>query len=37
MSLPKEANWYYDFQTKQGSLEEKTLSLLKKGIDWVKV
>ena len=36
MSLPKEANWYYDFQTKSGSAEEKTLKLLRKEIDWVK-
>jgi coproporphyrinogen III oxidase len=35
MSLPKEANWVYDFKTKAGSEEEKTLGLLKKEIDWV--
>lgn len=36
MSLPKEANWFYDFQANAGSEEEKTLRLLKKGIDWIK-
>ncbi len=35
MSLPKIAGWEYDFKTEKGSEEEKTLSLLKKGIDWV--
>ena len=35
MSLPEQAGWFYDFKTKTGSEEEKTLSLLKKGIDWV--
>lgn len=35
MSLPKEANWLYDFKTDTGSPEEKTLSLLKKEIDWI--
>lgn len=34
MSLPKTAGWEYDFKTEAGSEEEKTLSLLKKGIDW---
>ncbi len=35
MSLPPTAKWVYDFHAKPGSEEEKTLSLLKKGIDWV--
>lgn len=35
MSLPAQANWTYDFKPEAGSEEEKTLSLLKKGIDWV--
>jgi coproporphyrinogen III oxidase len=34
MSLPNQANWTYDFQTEAGSPEEKTLSLLKKGLQW---
>ena len=34
MSLPPQANWVYDFQAQANSEEEKTLSLLKKGIDW---
>jgi coproporphyrinogen III oxidase len=35
MSLPPQANWVYNFKTKPGSTEAKTLSFLKKGIDWV--
>jgi coproporphyrinogen III oxidase len=35
MSLPPTAKWLYNYQAKQGSEEEKTLSLLKKGINWV--
>lgn len=35
MSLPAVAHWEYDYKPKAGSKEEKTLSLLKKGIDWV--
>lgn len=35
MSLPPVANWIYDYQPEAGSEEEKTLGLLKKGIDWV--
>jgi coproporphyrinogen III oxidase len=35
MSLPPVANWEYDFKPQANSLEERTLSLLKKGIDWV--
>jgi coproporphyrinogen III oxidase len=34
MSLPPQANWIYNFRPEKGSDEEKTLSLLKKGIDW---
>lgn len=34
MSLPPQANWQYDFKAAPNSEEEKTLSLLKKGIDW---
>jgi coproporphyrinogen III oxidase len=35
MSLPPIAHWEYDFKPETGSEEEKTLGLLKKGIDWV--
>ncbi|AFL85195.1 coproporphyrinogen III oxidase [Belliella baltica DSM 15883] len=35
MSMPPQANWEYMHQVKEGSEEEKTLSLLKKGINWV--
>lgn len=35
MSLPKTAGWEYDFKPEKNSPEEKTLSLLKKGINWV--
>lgn len=35
MSMPPVANWVYNYQAKKGSEEEKTLNLLKKGIDWV--
>ena len=35
MSLPPLAEWKYNFQPEKGSKEEKTLSLLKKGIEWV--
>lgn len=34
MSLPAQANWAYDFKPTVNSEEEKTLSLLKKGINW---
>jgi coproporphyrinogen III oxidase len=34
MSLPPLAKWAYNYQAKPGSEEEKTLSLLKKGINW---
>jgi coproporphyrinogen III oxidase len=35
MSLPPLASWLYDFKPQPNSKEEKTLSLLKKGIEWV--
>ena len=35
MSLPPTAKWFYDYKADPGSEEEKTLSLLKKGINWV--
>jgi len=35
MSLPPTAKWLYNYQPQTGSEEEKTLSLLKKGINWV--
>jgi len=35
MSLPPTAKWLYNYQPQPGSEEEKTLSLLKKGISWV--
>lgn len=35
MSLPPTAKWVYNYQAQPGSEEEKTLSLLKKGINWV--
>ena len=34
MSLPPQANWIYNYHPTPGSEEEKTLSLLKKGIEW---
>lgn len=34
MSLPPQANWQYNHQPETGSAEEKTLSYLKKGIEW---
>jgi coproporphyrinogen III oxidase len=36
MSLPPQANWIYNFQVEENSAEAKTLSFLKKGIDWSK-
>jgi coproporphyrinogen III oxidase len=35
MSLPPRADWVYDFKAEKDSNEEKTLSLLKKGINWI--
>lgn len=35
MSLPPTAKWIYNFTPILGSKEENTLSLLKKGINWV--
>ncbi|MDQ3049098.1 MAG: oxygen-dependent coproporphyrinogen oxidase [Bacteroidota bacterium] len=35
MSLPENAGWAYNYQPASGSQEEKTLSLLKKGVDWL--
>jgi len=35
MSLPPTAKWIYNYQPQPGSEEENTLSLLKKGINWV--
>jgi coproporphyrinogen III oxidase len=35
MSLPPTAKWHYNPQIKAESEEEKTLNLLKKGINWV--
>ena len=35
MSLPPQANWVYDFKPEANSEEEKTLNLLKKGINWI--
>jgi coproporphyrinogen III oxidase len=35
MSLPPQANWVYNVNAKPGSEEEKTLGLLKKGINWI--
>ncbi|MDR6943402.1 oxygen-dependent coproporphyrinogen oxidase [Mucilaginibacter pocheonensis] len=34
MSLPPTAKWLYNYQPQPGSEEERTLSLLKKGINW---
>lgn len=34
MSLPAQANWFYDFKAQPGSEEQKTLDLLKKDINW---
>jgi coproporphyrinogen III oxidase len=35
MSLPPTAKWIYNFEARSGSEEEKTLSLLKKTINWI--
>ncbi len=34
MSMPPMASWVYDYKALPDSLEAKTMSLLKKGIDW---
>lgn len=36
MSLPPQANWAYNFVPEKNSAEEKTLALLKKGVEWAK-
>ena len=36
MSMPPHADWVYNFQARKESPEHKTLSLLKKEIDWLK-
>ncbi len=35
MSLPQTADWFYNYTPPPNSPEEKTLLLLKKGIDWI--
>lgn len=35
MSMPPMASWVYDYKAQPDSKEAETLSLLKKGIDWV--
>lgn len=35
MSLPPQANWEYNYRVVAGSDEERTLSLLRKDIDWI--
>lgn len=35
MSLPEQANWFYNHIPEIGSPEAETLNLLRKGIDWV--
>lgn len=35
MSLPENASWVYNFQTKENSKEAETLKLLRRGIGWV--
>lgn len=37
MSLPQTAGWLYNHTPPPNSPEEKTLSLLKKGIDWISI
>ncbi|KAB2332827.1 oxygen-dependent coproporphyrinogen oxidase [Bacillus mesophilum] len=36
MSLPPQAKWLYNYQVQPGSMEARTLSLLKKDVDWIK-
>ncbi|TAE34293.1 MAG: oxygen-dependent coproporphyrinogen oxidase [Cytophagales bacterium] len=35
MSMPPQANWAYNVQPEPGSEEERTLGLLRKGVDWM--
>lgn len=35
MSLPRDASWVYNYQPEAGSAEAKTLTLLKKDVDWI--
>ncbi|MFD2556147.1 oxygen-dependent coproporphyrinogen oxidase [Sphingobacterium tabacisoli] len=35
MSLPAQANWFYNFTPSANSEEAKTIALLRKGINWV--
>ena len=35
ISLPPDVSWIYDYKPGDGSPEQKTLDLLKKGIDWI--
>lgn len=35
MSLPPEASWVYQYKPVEGSKEEQTLGLLRKGVDWM--
>lgn len=35
MSLPEQANWFYNHVPEPGGKEAETLKLLKKGIDWL--
>lgn len=35
MSLPNQANWFYNYTPVADSEESRTLSLLRKGIDWI--
>ncbi len=37
MSLPNDANWVYNYSPKSGSAEEYTLSMLRKGFNWLSV
>ncbi|MDH5365607.1 MAG: oxygen-dependent coproporphyrinogen oxidase [Cyclobacteriaceae bacterium] len=37
MSLPSQANWTYNHQVEKNSAEEKTLSLLTKGVNWADI
>ena len=34
MSMPPQAQWFYQYQTEPGSKEESTLKWLRKGVDW---